>query len=402
MMEGPVKVYKKETYKKEQLNVFLRKIDTYEHYKRSGGENSFIDFTDMIGRAIDEIEFPPLDILILDEAQDFTPLQWSVIYKMCDNVKRIYLAGDDDQAIYRWNGADPKYFTTYFPGRKVVLRKTQRFGEAVYNFAQIIRRGIVDSEDKLYTHNNSKNNYVKRYLSFREVPFNELNGTWYVLGRIHTTVNELRASAKDAGLYYKDNKGNKSFDERQWEAIKAWTALNNGRKIGKKAAENLYKYIREIKDSDYRTQKFWLNIPDYQEFDFNDLREWAGLDMTDEYQKKAWWWVLKRNFSPRQTIYFIRLLKRYGQEALNNEPNILIDTIHSVKGGEANNVLIYSKANWLSDFNNKSKSEKSDESRVYYTGVTRAKDTIHLLSTDYKYNYPIGKDYLVYLKENDK
>lgn len=402
MMEDPVKVYKKETYKKEQLNVFLRKIDTYEHYKRSGGENSFIDFTDMIGRAIDEIEFPPLDILILDEAQDFTPLQWSVIYKMCDNVKRIYLAGDDDQAIYRWNGADPKYFTTYFPGRKVVLRKTQRFGEAVYNFAQIIRRGIVDSEDKLYTHNNSKNNYVKRYLSFREVPFNELNGTWYVLGRIHTTVNELRASAKDAGLYYKDNKGNKSFDERQWEAIKAWTALNNGRKIGKKTAENLYKYIREIKDSDYRTQKFWLNIPDYQEFDFNDLREWAGLDMTDEYQKKAWWWVLKRNFSPRQTIYFIRLLKRYGQEALNNEPNILIDTIHSVKGGEANNVLIYSKANWLSDFNNKSKSEKSDESRVYYTGVTRAKDTIHLLSTDYKYNYPIGKDYLVYLKENDK
>jgi hypothetical protein len=277
-----------------------------------------------------------------------------------------------------------------------------KFGEAIYNFAQIIRRGIVDSEDKLYTHNNSQNNYVKRYLSFKEVPFNELNGTWYVLGRIHTTVNELRASAKDAGLYYKDNKGNKSFDEKQWEAIKAWTALNNGRKIGKKAAENLYKYVREIKDSDYRTQKFWLNIPDYQEFDFNDLREWAGLDMTDEYQSKAWWWILKRNFSPRQTIYFIRLLKRYGQDALNNEPSILIDTIHSVKGGEANNVLIYSKANWLSDFNNKSKLEKSDESRVYYTGVTRAKDTIHLLSTDYKYNYPIGKDYLVYLKENEQ
>jgi superfamily I DNA/RNA helicase len=108
MMEDPVKVYKKETYKKEALNIFLRKIDTYEHYKRSGGENSFIDFTDMIGRAIDEVEFPPLDILILDEAQDFTPLQWSVIYKMCDNVKRIYLAGDDDQAIYRWNGGRSK------------------------------------------------------------------------------------------------------------------------------------------------------------------------------------------------------------------------------------------------------------------------------------------------------
>ena len=54
----------------------------------------------MIERAIKEIDFPPLKVLILDEAQDCTPLQWSVIYKMANKVKRIYLAGDDDQAIY--------------------------------------------------------------------------------------------------------------------------------------------------------------------------------------------------------------------------------------------------------------------------------------------------------------
>ena len=40
---------------------------------------------------------------------------------MANNVKKIYLAGDDDQGIYKWNGVDPKYFTTYFPGRKVIL-----------------------------------------------------------------------------------------------------------------------------------------------------------------------------------------------------------------------------------------------------------------------------------------
>ena len=62
----------------------------------------------MTERANAEVEFPPLEVLILDEAQDFTPLQWSVIYKMVDKVKRIYLAGDDDQGIYKWNGADPK------------------------------------------------------------------------------------------------------------------------------------------------------------------------------------------------------------------------------------------------------------------------------------------------------
>ena len=46
----------------------------------------------------------------------------------------------------------------------------------------------------------------------------------------------------------------------------------------------------------------------------------------------------------------------------------------------------------------KNKDEKSNEKKVWYTGVTRAKDSLHLLSTDYKYNYPIGQDYLVYVQ----
>jgi len=45
-----------------------------------------------------------------------------------------------------------------------------------------------------------------------------------MLGRIHTTVNELKALAKDAGIYFSDNHGRKSFDQDQWLAIKAWTA----------------------------------------------------------------------------------------------------------------------------------------------------------------------------------
>jgi len=111
------------------------------------------------------------------------------------------------------------------------------------------------------------------------------------------------------------------------------------------------------------------------------------------------WLRAYRRFKPKQTRHFIRLLRNYGQEELDQDPKIIIDTIHSVKGGEADNVLIYSKTNWPSAFRNKNISEKSDEKRVYYTGVTRAKNTLHILSTDYKYNYPIGSDYFVYLQE---
>lgn len=395
MLQDPRLTYKKESYKKDSLDVFCRKISTYEHYKKE----SFIDFTDMIQRAIDEVEFPPLEVLILDEAQDFTPLQWSVIYKIAENVKRIYLAGDDDQGIYRWNGADPKYFTEYFPGRRVVLRKTRRFGKDIHHFSQIIRRGIIDSVDKEYSYL-EKEGAVKRYLNFNEIPVGDLPGTWYVLGRVNTTVNELRVFAKTSGLYFSDNKGNKSFDQKQWKAIKSWTKLQKNKSIDKSEAENMYRYIRELEDVSFRQAKFWMSIPDNAVINFDYLIEWCGLKLKLIQRDFDWWNVLKRNFTPSQVLYFVRLLQRYGQKVLDDDPKIIIDTIHSVKGGEADNVLLYSKANWPASFSHKNVEEQSDEKRVIYTGVTRAKDSLHLLSTDHKYNYPIGKDYLIYIQEN--
>jgi superfamily I DNA/RNA helicase len=394
MMEDPIKVFKKESYKKDNIDVFQRKISTYEHYK----QNSFIDFTDMIERAIDEIDFPELDVLILDEAQDFTPLQWSVLYKMAENSKRIYLAGDDDQGIYQWNGADSKYFTTYFPGRKVVLRKTRRFGKAIHHFTEIIRRGILNSEEKEYLPDETKQGSVKRYLNFREIDFNQ-QGTWYILGRVNRVVNELRMAAKEAGLYFGDNKGNKSFDRKQWQAIKAWTAISNGKTINKSDAEMMYRYIRDIEKDAFRTETFWIGEPDFKTYTFETLKEWCGLIVPDEKKNKEWWWILRRNFTSRQKIYFIRLLKRYGQKQLNDEPTIIIDTIHSVKGGEADHVVLASKNDYASDFYRKNKEDQSGERKVYYTGASRAKNSLHILSTDYKYHYPIGKDYLIYLEE---
>ena len=395
MMLDPVEVYKKEQHKMDSLDVYIRKIDTYNHYKK----DSFIDFTDMIERTIDEVDFPELQILILDEAQDFTPLQWSVLYKLAQKAKRVYLAGDDDQGIYKFNGSDPKYFTTYFPGRKVILRQTRRFGEAIHHFSQIIRRGILDSIEKDYEHL-EKEGYVKRYLNFAEIPIGDLPGTWYILGRVNTTVNELRLSAKEAGLYFADNRGNKSFDVKQWRAIKAWTAISKGKDISKQNAEVMMRYIREVKDHSYRRTGFWIDLPDTQTYDFDGLCDWCGLNLNDEAATKPWWQILLRNFTPSQTEYFLRLLQRYGQKSLDDEPQIIIDTIHSVKGGEANNVVLYSKTNWPASYiNKKDASDKSDEKRVYYTGATRARDTLHILSSNYRYNYPIGEDYLIYLRE---
>ena len=55
---------------------------------------------------------PPLKYLFVDEAQDLSAHQWQVIDMIQEVAKPIetYIAGDDDQAIFRWAGADIEHF----------------------------------------------------------------------------------------------------------------------------------------------------------------------------------------------------------------------------------------------------------------------------------------------------
>jgi len=398
MMQPVEEVYRNETYKRESLHLLLRKIDAYNAYKTEG-ETKYMDFTDMIERSIDEVNFPPLEVLILDEAQDFTPLQWSVVYKMAQNANKVYLAGDDDQAIYRWNGSDHRYFTKYFPGEKRVLSQTRRFGKEIYKFSQVIRKSIIDSEEKEYLPNPDIKDSVKAYRSFFDVDFDEYKGSWYLLGRISATVNELRMMAKNKGLYFMDNKGNKSFTNNKWKAIKTWKRLCNGEKINKEEAQNFYKYTRYLAKELYRKKEFWDEQDKFNEYSFEDLKAWCGLTIKDELIGQEWFHVLKRNITPTEVTYINILLEKYGEDQLSKEPNMIIDTVHSVKGGEADNVLVYFKADYASQYQNKTVQEKMDEKRVVYVAVTRAKCSLHLLSSDHKYNYPIGEDYFKYLQE---
>ena len=75
----------------------------YTSYKSETGKH---DFTDMILTMVEQGTAPTLDLLIVDEAQDLTPLQWEQVKLLRNNAKRTYYAGDDDQAIFRYTGVD--------------------------------------------------------------------------------------------------------------------------------------------------------------------------------------------------------------------------------------------------------------------------------------------------------
>ena len=72
--------------------------------------------------------------MIVDEAQDLTPLQWEQVYVMKENAKEIWYAGDDDQCIHRWNGVDVRDFINACDTIEV-LTQSHRVPKSVYPFS---------------------------------------------------------------------------------------------------------------------------------------------------------------------------------------------------------------------------------------------------------------------------
>ena len=77
-------------------------------------------------------------------------------------------------------------------------------------------------------------------------------------------------------------------------------------------------------------------------------------------------------------------------ESLTQEPRIRISTIHSAKGAKATNVMMLTDTMRRSySMWRKFENEHYDEARVFYVGLTRAMENIHLIHPMFSRGYQI-------------
>ena len=68
-------------------------------------------------------------------------------------------------------------------------------------------------------------------------------------------------------------------------------------------------------------------------------------------------------------------------EELRKDPRVKLSTIHSAKGGEADNVLlILDNTKTIRDAVEKSSDKQDEEHRVWYVGVTRTKQNLYIMA----------------------
>lgn len=120
-------------------------LDLYAKYKSDESKFDFVDMLLMYEKSGDPLA---IDVIIVDEAQDLSRLQWALVRKMAANAKRMYLAGDDDQSIYGFLGADPYGFFHHPCDKKINLTKTYRLRSNVWEYAKKIIERVKMREPK--------------------------------------------------------------------------------------------------------------------------------------------------------------------------------------------------------------------------------------------------------------
>ena len=84
----------------EHLEFGLERLEQIDSgLTRYKGKKAKLDFTDMIIEFIAQQGCPAFDVVIVDEAQDLSFIQWQMVEILVRNSQKAYIAGDDDQAI---------------------------------------------------------------------------------------------------------------------------------------------------------------------------------------------------------------------------------------------------------------------------------------------------------------
>ena len=345
--------YNTDMYSQDMNKQLLQIIsDELQNYKDS---YKLVDFTDMIERFNVSKLCPNFDVVFIDEAQDLSPIQWKMVDIIRKNSKYVILAGDDDQAIYGWAGANVKKFQQEISKKDIILPQSYRVPQSVQNLADKILDLISPNRRVLKNWKARDERGVVNYIvDIEDVPLHE--GNWLVLARYNDRLSKLMPSLKDRGIYFQ-YKGRKSYKVSLFRTILNYTRWQKGELLS----------LSEVKDI---LECIGSNLKPTEEKMY-DLSEF-GLDKTvnwfDEFQVDY------------EECLYIREMLSYG-EKLSQDARVKLSTIHAAKGGEAYNVLlILDNTKTIREASEKSIDKFDEEHRVWYVGVTRTKQNLYIMA----------------------
>jgi superfamily I DNA/RNA helicase len=317
-------------------------------------QRKLLDFADLLALFLKQGQDVGADLAFIDEAQDLTPIQWRVVKLAFAECAHLVVAGDDDQAIYAWAGADVEEFLSLSITEKEYLPLSRRVPQCIHNVATTLLRQILHRYDKPWL---AKEGAKGSAESCRTVAGLDLTqGTWYLLARNRCFTRPFTEECERQGIVY-STRGGSSVYLDEITAITAYERLRKGRITGLSVREGTT--LTRLLDK--------------------------KMTISQISQATAPWFETLVGISTRRRSYYQSVLRRGGK--LSAKPTVHIDTIHGVKGGEADNVLLSTDLTPRTEL--EAKRNADAEARVFYVGVTRAIQRLFLLTPQTSRSYTI-------------
>lgn len=328
-------------------------------YRKYKIHYSLLDFTDLLER---DLQPTPVQYVFVDEAQDLSKLQWKVLQHCFCNAT-VVIAGDDDQSIYKWSGADLQSFLN-LEGVKTVLSQSYRVPKQVHACAQNIVHKLSSRFSKEYAATAEEGEVqIVSSLEYMDKP----QGSILILARNTYLLPQAYTWLQRNGMAYTGRGGVHSVKPAHARAIRTHNRLLEGESISVHECVSMFEYI---KHASYLPKGFKKELGT-RIYPQSILELHLPLDMP--------WWDILTGINPEQREY-------YRTIDIDSSNSVHADTIHGVKGGEADTVII------ISDTSKKTFDELNknpdDEHRIHYVAVTRAKKQVIILAPTSKYHYP--------------
>lgn len=350
-------------------------------------DRGVMDFTGWLEEALRVKPLPQQQVVFVDEAQDHTPLQLAVIRHSWKAMSKV-LVGDDDQNLYEWSGAIPKeFFGVQIPqDQEKVLSQSWRVPRRVHEIAVRWISKMIDRKDKGYMPRDADGevkilNYTYNDTVLPPHLLEDSSKTYMILTSCGYMLDSIIQNLKENGI---------PFHNPYRKVNLKWNPLTNPwRKVESfLVGKRLWTGVEASEWANILRAKGVFNTGMKEEFiarcesagtnkiEISDIRDCFLPEMQQRVLEQDTT-VLRDMRKMGMTGHWDYVFKVLGRPKEEQRPRVIVGTIHSVKGGEADVVYLFpdlSPSGFL-DFTGYNKDRVR---RLFYVGMTRAKEKLYL------------------------
>ena len=388
----------------------------WSRYKVTTG---LLDFCDLIEICLKNVSTAPgkPSVIYADEAQDLNRMQLNLLRKWGQQADYSVLAFDDDQTIFTFAGASPEgILDPDIPeNHKVILTQSHRIPAAVHRLADSLIRQVMKRQPKSYYPRSEEGRVVrlaaggykspeyfilstaikhleqgktvmflasssymlrpliavlrKSAIPFHN-PFRKVNGFWNPL-RLRSPGSSARRILSLLGSHPDWSGGSRSWTRVE---LLSWTEWLSAKGVLKPGARD------RLLTKGLATECGELLAEIFEPYALESLLAAYGHGC----RALLHWW--RAHLGPafqQRTVFSSDVALRHGPYGIVDDPRVIVGTIHSVKGAEADVVYLFPDLSKAGDAQYQQRGSARDSViRVFYVGATRARETLYICSSE--------------------